>query len=210
MKIHHSRHYMEVRVGLSSLVEVVLHVRDRAWWNEDDKGRTSEFLELLQQDVLPRLLREEIQDDATRDGYQKAPKLGMGGVPLVAGETNDKKKVAGKRKRSTKKNKKEEVVEEMENPDKHKDFYHSFGDDMQLTFCVEPMGPHAGATLAVGPQKDAFQHLRRLDKRIVAWCFAYDGNKEPDPLDDGPYRPDFVPLSWLFRQPENVDGAPTI
>lgn len=213
MKIRRPRHYLEVRIGKSSLVEVVLHVRDRVWWNERDPLRTQQFLDLLQQDVLPRLLRDEVQENATLDGYSKPPKLGKGGIPLLdVGEKNlplhppAKGKQGKKRTRVGRdKDSNTEISCETDNPDKYKDYYYSFGGEMQLTFRLENVAVQIGATLAVGTEKDAFQHLRRLNKRIVAWCYPYDGNtREPDPPDAGPFRPEFIPLSQIFRQPKNI------
>lgn len=52
-----------------------------------------------------------------------------------------------------------------------------------------------------------FTQLRKIPKRLVIWCFPFDPKKpmEPYPCDGGFPRPEFIPITSLFKN-DDTDG----
>lgn len=207
MKVQRSRTYLEIRVSRAYCVEVVLHLRrkDLDWFNNDSEtDHWKEFMFLLETSVIPRIFSDELEERSSR---VKIPPLGPGGVPIA--ETNDKNaKPPGKRK-GRRKRKAPEIEQEKEDTTKDKEFYHSFGENIQLTYRTDDI-KRGSVTMNLtlnevdGKVMDHYQQLHKLSKRITIWCFPYDPSKpnEPDPSDGGFPRLDMIPISEIFREPK--------
>ena len=190
-----TRTFLELHVGSTHTIEVVLHVRhkDLTWFTT----LREELLQLLSTRIVPREFEAEIET------YHE--KLN-GTAVNKTGEKNEKQrqskgKVTGKRKRKTKAPPAPLVVTEKP----RRDVRHCFGDNLQLTYRLQDMDMDAGATISVSSEHGdlGFRQYPKLSKRLVVWCFPLQGDAtEPDPTDGGFPRPELIPIAALFRQEE--------
>jgi hypothetical protein len=197
-----TRTFLELRVGNTHTLEVLLHLRqkDRAWFGSEQR---EEVLQLLTARVLPREFDKEVE------AYHE--KLNGTAVPKV-GEKNNKsqnqinqpsKKKGAKRKRKAKAAPPPPVPEEKP----RRDVRHVFGDNVQLTYRLEEIGTDCGATLSISYDNGDLVHKQypKLSKRLVVWCFpSQEGDStDQDPTDGGFPRPELIPIAALFQQDDN-------
>ena len=99
MKIVGTRTFLEVRVGRHQSVEILLHLRrcDVTWFRTNWNVLQTEFFDLLQSSVLPRLFATEMEiNDAIITNTPLPPELGPGGIPMTIGEKNKTSKIPTK------------------------------------------------------------------------------------------------------------------
>ena len=195
-----SRTFMELRVGKSHLVEVLLQVRraDLGWYRSNYDTIQKELLELLQENVLPRMCGEEIENYHR----MKHPHLFP---PDIAGSKNTSKAKSSKsagRKR-VKKAPPPPPEEEKRKPDK--EVYYSFGETIQLAYRRQELKSNRGATIFYkAKEKGKFLELPKLSHRILIWCSKLDPHNKtnPDQSNVGFHRPELIPIASLFREPK--------
>jgi hypothetical protein len=194
-----TRTFLELRVGTTHTVEVLLHVRhkDRAWFSP----LRDQFLHLLTTRVIPREFGEEIE------AYHEAL---SGDKVAKPGEANEKQKRSansaqgkGKRKRKTKATQVPVIPVSGTDQSRRRDIRHVFGDNgLQLTYRLQDMDVHGCTTISISSHDSAleFRQYPKLSKRLVVWCFPLQNDAtEPDPVDGGFPRPELVPIAALFR-----------
>ena len=174
MKVSQTRTYLEIKVGTRQCVEVLLFVRqaDFAWFNQQSQPEQPaqqqqqqqqqdvfvEFLQLIQNNILPRMFHDEMEDTYYRyaSSKQKAPPkhIGPGGIPIA--EKNNNSNInffpTKKRKRTSKKAlaelKRLQQQQQQQGDDddnnnnnnqtkKQKDVYYAFGEHMQLAYRLQ-------------------------------------------------------------------------
>ena len=200
-----TRNFLELRVGNTHTIEVLLHVRhkDREWFSQNSVG--DQLLQLMSTRIVPREFHTEIER------YHEK----VNGIILEAGtktgERNEKPlngkmtgKVAGKRKRKPKAA--PIVVPLPEKP--RRDVRHVFNDNLHLTYRLQDLDSSVGATISVLSSPDslhgnmAFRQYPKLSKRLVVWCFPRQDHPDDTDLDtaDGGFpRPELIPIAGLFR-----------
>mmetsp|Transcript_16323 Transcript_16323/g.24703 ORF Transcript_16323/g.24703 Transcript_16323/m.24703 type:complete len:202 (+) Transcript_16323:153-758(+) len=193
-----TRTFLEVTVGTTHNLEVILHVRqsDSEWYF----SRHDEIIGLLSSRVIPREFETEITD------YHKKAN---GSLQIQVGEknksatTNTGRDGKRKRKRGNSKTITQQVSEKS-----HRETRHVFGENIQLSYRLQDITSDVNhsVTISVGweNEKLAFEHLPKLSKRLVVWCFPFVGHpsdEDVDILDGGFPRPDLIPMSHLFREP---------
>ncbi|CAB9498718.1 expressed unknown protein [Seminavis robusta] len=229
MHLKGTRTYLEPRVGLNHVVEVILNVRrvDVDWFNANGEAHFQEILHLLSETMVPRQCYTEVEEYYHKKEPHRFPKDDE--EKIGEKNTTSKKKQANtkKRKRATKK-KQTAVVgqqqsEEEEKQVKVKDLYYAFGENLYLAYRTEEINVYKGATLVIKPnnrddddskkKKDdkigtgGYRMLSKLSKRFVVWCFKTDPNNPSasDPPDAGYLEPEAVPIANLFRAPPDED-----
>lgn len=97
-----------------------------------------------------------------------------------------------------------------------------FGETLQITYRIKPIqsGHHATLTFIKPKQNDegkleskarkpksaalsTFKYLQPLQKRVIIWCYPFDAMNPKHPLmdtTDGFPRPEFIPISSLFKE----------
>ena len=222
MKASGTRTYLEVKVGQSQCVAVLLYLRrpDMAWFNDQNDRLFAEFLHLIEQQILPRMLTDELEENhhaQQRTKGKRPPTLGPGGIPIA--EKNHHAPTTTKRKRMSKKAlaELERLCQQSEKGQKKKDVYYAFGKEMQLAYRLEEVKHRQAETLVFAnnsgekgddnekKKEDAqFRLLKKLSKRILVWCYPLTDQQaatDPDPPGGGFPRPDLIPISELFRRP---------
>ena len=218
MKVRGTRTYLEVKVGRSQCAAVILYLRrpDMAWFNDNNDRLFAEFLHLIEQQVLPRMFTDELEENhAQQTKHKRPPTLGPGGVPIA--EKNNAAPAQKKRKRLTKKAmaELERLRKQAEKDQKKKDVYYAFGKEMQLAYRLEEVKTRQAETLVFAnddEQEDSdkkkderqFRLLKKLSKRILVWCYPLTDQHsatDPDPPGGGFPRPELIPISELFRPP---------
>ena len=197
--LNSTRTFMELRVGKSHLVEVLLQVRraDLGWYRSNYNTIQEELFELMQENVLPRMCGEEIENFHR----MKHPNLFP---PDIAGSKNASKakhsKPAGR-----KKGKKAPPPPEEEKQKPDKEVYYSFGETIQLAYRRQELKSSQGATIFYkAKEKGNFLELPKLSHRILIWCSKLDPHNKtnPDQLNVGFHRPELIPIASLFREPK--------
>ena len=202
-----TRNFLELRVGNTHTIEVLLHVRhcDREWFSQDS-GK-DQLLHLMTTRIVPREFHTEIERY-----HERVHGIGtIAGAGTKVGEKNDKSlnskttgKTVGKRKRNPKAA--PVVVLPLEKP--RRDIRHVFDDNLHLTYRLQDLHSSAGATLSVSSSPDSlrgnmtFRQYPKLSKRLVVWCFPRQGQQDATDLDtpDGGFpRPELIPIAGLFR-----------
>lgn len=192
-----TRSFLQLRVGKTHTVEVLIHVRrrDAAWFAGGNDARQG-LLDMLSRRIIPR----EFGDDIERYHEKRNPQAQQ--KPVEVGEKNKPKKGAGvKRKRK----RKDEPQGPSEKP--RRDVTHAYNDKVRVTYRLQEIKPYESATLTMSSSDAddlAFRQLPKLSKRIELWCFPANetGPMEPDPDDGGFPRPELIPISSLFRPPQ--------
>jgi hypothetical protein len=200
--LNSTRTFMELRVGKSHLVEVLLQVRraDLGWYRSNYDTIHDELLELMQENVLPRMCVEEIEN------YQRAKHRHLF-PPDIAGSKNASKAKRSKpavRKRG-KKAPPPPPEEEKPKPKSDKEVYYSFGETIQLAYRRQELKSNQGATIFYKPkEKGKFLELPKLSHRILIWCSKLDlhNKTNPDQSNVGFHRPELIPIASLFREPK--------
>ena len=166
MKIVGTRTYLEVRVGRHQSVEILLQLRrcDVTWLQTNWDVLQTEFFDLLQWSVLPRLFATEMElNHASITRTQLPPELGPGGIPMTIGEKNKTSNKTttnapaaaannnNKRKRGLSKKKQAELKrqrdeEERELCKNEKDIHYATGETLRIVYRTEPVRS-SGATL---------------------------------------------------------------
>lgn len=193
-----TRTFLELRVGNTHTVKVLLHVRhkDRAWFTP----LRDQFLHLLTTRVIPREFGQEIE------AYHETL---SGDTVAKPGEVNEKQKRSansgqskGKRKRKTKATQGPVIPVPATDQSQQRDIRHVFSNVLQLTYRLQDIDTNDGTTISISSHGGnlEFRQYPTLSKRLVVWCFPiqYDA-KEPDPVDGGFPRPELVPIASLFR-----------
>lgn len=245
MKLSRTRTNLELRVGKNAVVDIVLHVRkaDLQWFNNNDNessdsdlDHTADLFQVLQQSVLPRMFQNEIEDSHyassktssdNSSNTKPPPKLGPGGIPILAGEErknhNKEKNVnipkkGQKRKRAPPAKKTKDVAGIEDDDEKTKaklakDVFYAFGKNLQLAYRCEDISKLNTASFTFRNEKGhdssgILHELDRLPKRIVAWIFPFDPSRpsEADPSDGGFPIPERIPIAHLFRS--GMSGNP--
>ena len=246
MKFTKTGNYLEIRVGADQCVEVLLYLRRRDLdWFSDDESNTAlakgddessslfeEFLELLQDDILPRMFQEEMEESfyAANKHIKPPPKnLGPGGVAIA--ELNSTVDAGRKRKRISKKTVRlqRQLQIESQRTVKTKDVYYSFGKRMKLMYRLQPQTTQhetlvfrkesgkkddINGELSTQNMRGDCQRLKRLSKRLLVWVFpttdeaAAMGRDESNTMEGGGFpRPEMIPLADLFRTNETTDDS---
>ena len=189
-----TRTFLELRVGRTHMVDVLLHVRraDVTWFHSSVDNK-KELLKLLSQQIIPKECEEEI------DRYHEVRNR-LHRPPTIIGEKNQKGKGKGGRKRKAT----EPDQPKLERP--KRDVHHVFGDVLRVTYRVEELNANESATLIFAKRNDSsnnFRQLPKISKRIILWCYPIDKNNptEPAPEGGGFPRPEMLPISSLFRRP---------
>jgi len=195
-----TRTFLELRVGRSHTVDVLLHLRraDVEWFRSSPEHK-KELFRLLSQHVLFNECDQEIEKYHNFQ-YGQAP-------PVEIGEKNKPKGKKGGKKR-----KGAPAAEPVAKPEKPKrDVRHVFGDGMKVMYRVEDVKDNEGTTL-IFPKKTSeqsaprFRQLPKLSKRFILWCYPKndDENATDSPQQEergGFPRPEMVPITSLFRAP---------
>lgn len=199
-----TRTFLELRVGRTHTVDVLLHVRraDVTWFHSSADHK-KELLKLLSQQIVPKEFDEEI--DRYHELHNRLHRPG----PTTIGEKNQKGK-GGKAGRKRK------LMEPEPKPERQKrDVCHVFGDNLRVTYRVEEFNANESATLIFAPKKtespeaaSLFRQLPKLSKRISLWCYPMDKNNPQEPLPEGGGfpRPEMMPITSLFRPPCTDDA----
>lgn len=229
MKISGTRTFLEIRVGASQSVEVVLHVRradipwfnthrasgDRTTANTSGGGIFADLLDLLQSSVLPRMFDDEIaKNDAAHRGTKLPPELGPGGIPVTVGEKNRttttiscKPKPKKKRQRISKAKQDElkrlEQQAERQRCKDEKDVHYATASKMlQIAYRLEAIHASGGssATLLFRPHRDRQSQLLELKKLSKRiLLWCYPLDSDGIPTDEGFLRPELLPMAAIFR-----------
>lgn len=194
-----TRTFLELRVGRTHMVDVLLHVRraDVTWFHSSVDNK-KELLKLLSKQIIPKECEEEI--DRYHDVRNRLHR-----PPTIIGEKNQKSKGKGGRKRKA-------TEPDQPKPERPKrDVSHVFGDALRVTYRVEELNANESATLIFPKRSDSsktFRQLPKISKRIILWCYPVDKNNptEPAPEGGGFPRPEMLPIASLFRPP-NSDSA---
>jgi hypothetical protein len=245
MKVTRTRTFLPLKVGDSQLVEVLLHMRthDMAWFNNNDNNNNeslfAELLHLIQEQILPRMFADEL-DEENHHGHRRPPPLvGPGGLVIEHQPkkmdccwNNNKKRKQQRNQRLTKKalaeQQRMQEKADMDNQKRKRDVYYAFGKEVQLAYRLQQDTSRPAETLLLGSsaytttskngsaaphgeassERATFRPLKRLSKRILVWCYPLvdDGDDrqsatDPDPPNGGFPRPEFIPISELFRAP---------
>ena len=204
---HRPRSCLDLRVGNSHVVEVLLHLRraDWDWYQRNQQDIEEELLELMEKSVIPRMFGELIE--------QYHAKRNPGLLPpeeSTIGSKNKKTAPGGKQKRKPRKggkktpSAKENAIKE-EKPEK--DVYFSFGEILQLAYRRQPLASTRERTLFY-KEDGTFRDHPKLPHRLLIWCSKIIDPQQktnPDPAGFGFFRPEMIPLSSLFREPKD-DG----
>lgn len=194
-----TRTFLELRVGNTHTLEVLLHLRhkDRAWFGSEQR---EEVLQLLTTRVVPREFEKEIETFHEKLNGIYVAKVGERNGKKPQQAINQPKVKRNKRKRKAKPAPPPPVIEDRT----RRDVRHVFGDNMQLTYRLEMIGTDCGATISIALENGDLtcKQYPKLSKRLVVWCFPSTGADatESDPTDGGFPRPELVPIAELFRQ----------
>jgi len=210
---------LDLKVGNSHLVEVILHLRrtDWEWYQSNHDEIEKELLNLVEESVLPRMFGDEIEAHHRKYNPQIFP-------PQEVGAKNKNSKSNSKRSRkgpatST------AISKPIENPSmdekKPKDIYFAFGRTLQLAYRKQDLQVwnQFGSSLVFfkdtavvdnnnNKKEDAeFHSLPKLSARLLIWCSKIDQQNITNPdLDNvGFFRQEMIPISALFREPKEVE-----
>jgi hypothetical protein len=200
-----SRTFLELQVGRTHSVEVLLHLRlaDAKWFHSSPDLK-KELFRLLSQHVIFREFEKEIQEyHDIRNGIRPAV--------IEVGEKNKPKAKKGKKRKAA-----PSAVEPVKEKPKRA-VRHVFGTGIQITYKMEEISDKQGATL-IFPRRNAkedkgqkrpppmFRQRPKLSKRIVLWCYPRDETNDDSPIKgQGFPRPEMVPITSLFREPAATD-----
>jgi hypothetical protein len=212
---------LDLQIGNSHVLETLLYLRraDWGWYQSEEREITEEFLNLLQESVIPRMFGTEIEE------YHKVKNPGVLPVDEIdgVGGTNRGKKRGlssansnagqgrGKKTGSFSKRKKQDCENDEKNGAEKplKDVYFSFGDIIQLSYRRQPAPSYKMVLYQNQADKKSSSHFRDLPKlshRLLIWISRVnqDQKTNPDPNDVGFHRPEMLPISGLFRQPDEL------
>mmetsp|Transcript_30980 Transcript_30980/g.47254 ORF Transcript_30980/g.47254 Transcript_30980/m.47254 type:complete len:202 (-) Transcript_30980:220-825(-) len=193
-----TRKFFEVTVGNTHTLEVILHVRQRDsdWYS----SQHDEMIRLLSSRVVPREFETEIADYHNKD--KRSPENTVG-IKNASKNTNIGKEGKKKRKRGNLKPVTRPLSEKPRREPRH-----VFGENIQLAYRLQDIGCDSNHSVTLSVlcvnEKLTFEHLPKLSKRLIVWCFPFGGHASDEDIDiaDGGFpRPDLIPMSHLFREP---------
>lgn len=194
-----TRTFLELRVGRTHTVNVLLHLRreDVEWFHSSLEEHKQELFRLLSQHIIPNTCEQEIEQYHDR----------CNGIYPPVVEVGEKNKPKGKKGGKKRKGAPAEPEAKTEKP--KREIRHVFGESLRLTYRVEDTKEHEGVTLlfpknskeSKGPAPK-FRQLPELSKRIVLWCYPKSENEDSTESKGGGFpRPEMVPITSLFRAP---------
>lgn len=208
---------MDLKVGSSHLVEVLLHLRraDWDWYQSNHQVIEEELLTLVEETVLPRIFGEEIEAHHRKHNPQIFPPQEVGGATKATKNHHRQNPKKSKKSptTSTIPSKQKETPHEEEQKTHLKDVYYAFGETLQLAYRkVEFQAwSHVGRTIFFKDklnEEDAEFHDRpKLSARLLVWCSKVDHENKtnPDPDSVGFFRQEMIPVSALFREPKDLE-----
>jgi hypothetical protein len=206
---------LDLKVGSSHVVEVLLHLRraDWDWYRSNEEAIEEELLELLEESVLSRMFGEEIEEYHRKNNPQIFPPDKTVGAKNKLGKNqgNNNRNSKGTRKggKSTAAMRKQVEVTEEEKKVK-KDVYFAFGEILQLAYRKQdlPTWNQAGRTIFFNNGNDEGFHDRpKLQARLLIWCSKINpqNKTDPDPDNVGFLRDEMIPIASLFREPKDLE-----
>ncbi|CAJ1891387.1 unnamed protein product [Cylindrotheca closterium] len=249
------RSQIDIRVGSSHIVETLLHLRreDYPWYLANEEEINEEFLELLQESIIPRMFDVELEEYHN----QLSPEL----MPLPEDQVGSKNTkslnmaIANQKGRNNRKGRKKKIsktesqqqqaeLKQQRTQEKlAKEISYAFGSTIQMAYRLQPLNSKSGqaydqrtllfpessssslpnessslngdSSTKKGTKNSdaAIAQLRfpcpvKLPQRIVIWISKVDPHDQtnPDPKGVGFYRPEFIPISSLFRKPKDDDS----
>jgi hypothetical protein len=214
---HRPRVCLDLKVGRSHVVEVLLHLRrsDWEWYRSSHQVIEEELLSLLYESVLPRMFGAEIESYHRKHNPRIFPPEEVGTknkhkTSKKSGQQNAKnpKKGATASAAVSKKTENQFVVEK-----KPKDVYYAFGETLQLAYRKHELNAwnQVGSTIffkkRVDEEDTEFHDRPKLPGRLLVWCSKVDrqNNTNPDPDNVGFFRQEMIPISALFREPKDLE-----
>jgi hypothetical protein len=196
----------ELRVGKSHSVEVLFQLRraDWDWYTTNEQEIEEEVYELLSESVIPRMFGDTIEQyHVKRQPHLFPDKLLVGSKnnTSTTGTTNAK----GNSKRKPRKGAKAAPSTESSDEKKpEKDIYFSFGETVQLAYRKKPLPSPPGKTIFFKEDGEGFEGFTKLSSRLLIWISQIDPKNKtnPDAPGVGFHRPEMIPISALFREPE--------
>jgi hypothetical protein len=210
---------LDLKVGSSHVVEVLLHLRraDWEWYQSNEEAIEEEVLDLLEESVLSRMFGEEIEEYHRKNNPQIFPPDKTVGAKNKFGKNhqgnNNKRNPKGSRKggkaAAAAAARKQVEVEEEEKKAK-KDVYFAFGELLQLAYRKQdlPTWNQAGRTIFFNDgDGEGFHDRPKLPARLLIWCSKINpqNNTDPDPANVGFLRQEMIPISSLFREPKDIE-----
>ena len=224
---------LDIRVGSSHVVEVLLHLRraDWTWYRANEKEIEDELMILLESCILSRMFGDEVEAYHRRMNphlFADESQIGSKNV-----KNRPKKSVASKKKGRKAKAAAPQVVQETatELKKQEKEVYFAFGDTLQLAYRKEELPQNdrslGGRTLFCPPDDEnttiitdcvsdanhhaEYQYLPKLSHRLLIWCSKNDPNNptNQDAENVGFLRQDMIPIVSLFREPKETMDTDT-
>lgn len=208
---------LDILVGTSHTVEVLLQLRrsDWDWHQSNEQAIREEILELLEQSILPRMFRDEIEQFHMKRNPQIFPSDSLVGIK----NSTTGKKQSGKARVKSRNGGKSATTTAVTKPNAdassdtinvEKDVYFAFGELVQLAYRKQPLPPYkrGGRTLFFqGDEAQGGYHDRpKLSHRLLVWCSKLDPENKtnPDPENVDFFRPEMIPIASLFREPKEL------
>lgn len=199
-----TRTFLELRVGRSQTVDVLLHLRraDVEWFHSSPEHK-KELFRLISQHILPNEFEKEIEQ---HNNFRYGPP----DAPVEIGEKNKRGKKGGRKRKGVP----QEQPEKTEKP--KRSVRNVYGNGMHVVYQTQEIKGGESATLIFpekqgsnaskgsSPAQTRFRQLPKLSKQIVLWCYP---KKDDDRLEESPQRgggfprPEMVPITSLFRAP---------
>lgn len=204
---------LDLKVGNSHIVEVLLHLRrvDWEWYQSNHLAIEEELLRLVEESILSRIFAEEIE------AYHRKINPGIFPKETVGSKNKTNKNNTRNRKKSRKGNvASATATKEAEQPSvdttKPKDVYYAFGEVLQLAYRKQELQAwnQVGRTIffkdKLEEQDTEFHDRIKLSSRLLVWCSRVDARNKtnPDPENAGFFRQEMLPISALFREPKNL------
>lgn len=224
---------LDIRVGNSHVVEVLLHLRraDWTWYRANDKEIEEELFILLESSILSRMFGDEVEAYHKRKNphlFADESRIGSKNAKHRSKKSDNSKKKGRKGKAAAAKVV-QESTSELKKPEK--EVYFAFGDTLQLAYRKEELPQNdrslGGRTLFcpidgenVASVTDSssdtnhhaeYQYLPKLSHRLLIWCSKIDPSNptNQDAENVGFLRPDMIPIVSLFREPKEAPETDT-
>lgn len=207
---------LDLKVGSSHVLEVLLHLRrsDWDWYRSNEDAIEEELLELLEESVLSRMFGTEIEDYHRKHNPQIFPAEKVGTKSSKSSGSNQSNNVRKKHRKGSKaaiaaERKEKAAAAAAEEAKKvQKDVYYAFGELLQLAYRKQdlPAWNQGSRTLFINNvEEESFTDHPKLPARLLVWCSRINAESKtnPDPEDVGFYREEMIPISSLFREPQD-------
>jgi hypothetical protein len=207
------RSLQDIKVGNSHTVEVLFQLRraDWDWYTANEQEIEEEIFELLSESIIPRMFGETIE----QYHMKRHPHL-FPDKSFVVGSKNKPTATAGATAKGKRKNPRKGGTKaaaaaaapssiETEEQKPEKDIYFSFGETVQLAYRKTPLPAPATKTIFFKENGgEGFDGFIKLSSRLLIWVSQIDPKNKtnPDAPGVGFHRPEMIPISALFRQPE--------